>query len=316
MPRTLAGQTARQLRRDIIQGNFQPGERLTFDRLSKAYAVGSSPLREALFQVATEGLVHGEEHKGFVVAPINLGEMMDVSSLRAHLEMHAVAKSIAYGDEDWETQLVGAKHRLSRAQRAVQQASGEQRLAAENDWEQRHREFHYALCSACGSPWLLHFFDQLYDQLERYRRYFWKYAERVQIADDEHERIVRSALARDTEGTVALLKEHFERQARMTADVMQAMAAKPRQAGEAAGSGRGKRGAGVAPAPAPASGSGSGSGSATVSAPAAKAVRRKKASPAGNAANVGSAANTAGAARAASTTPATPAVRAQRSRKA
>ena len=221
MPRTLAGQTARKLRQDIIQGKLRPGERLTFERLTRMYEVGSSPLREALFQVAAEGLVHGEDHKGFIVAPINLGEMMDVSSLRAQLEMFAASLSIEHGGEEWETRVLSASHRLKRAEVALRQAGPEQRRAAEDDWEQRHREFHYALCSACGSPWALHFFDQLYDQLERYRRHFWQYAERAEAADDEHESILQAALAHDREKTASLLKAHFQKQAALTTDAMQ-----------------------------------------------------------------------------------------------
>lgn len=215
-PRTAAGRTAQRLRHDIIHGLLAPGERLTFDKLSKAYGVGSSPLREAQFQVAAEGLIHSEDHKGFVVAPINLGEMLDVSSLRAQLEIFAVARSIEQGGDDWETALLGAAHRLTKAGQALSSAPSEQLREAENEWEQRHRDFHYTLCSACGSPWLLHFFDQLYDQLERYRRHFWRYSDRATGADDEHEEILAAALAHDSQAAAALLEAHFRQQAELT----------------------------------------------------------------------------------------------------
>lgn len=220
-PRTVAGRAAQQLRADIIQGKLLPGERLTFEKLSKAYGAGSSPLREALFQVAAEGLVHSEDHKGFMVAPINLGEMHDVSSLRAYLEMFAVVQSIRLGGDDWETNLLGASHRLKKAEQALGKTSEPPQQEAINEWELRHREFHYTLCSACGSPWLLHFFDELYDQLERYRRHFWCYAERAEAADDEHGQILAAALTRDSEKAKNLLEEHFRKQAELTRSTIQ-----------------------------------------------------------------------------------------------
>jgi len=220
-PRTVAGRTAQRLREDIICGRLAPGERLTFDKLARAYGAGSSPLREALFQVAAEGLVHGEDHKGFVVAPIDLGEMLDVSSLRAALETHAATRAIEHAGDDWETALLGAAHRLKKARKALDGATAAARGDAEDEWEHRHREFHYTLCSGCGSPWLLHFFEALYDQLERYRRHFWRYGERAGGADAQHEQIVEAALARDAGRARTLLEAHFARQAELTRGAMQ-----------------------------------------------------------------------------------------------
>ncbi|MFA7394191.1 MAG: FCD domain-containing protein [Pigmentiphaga sp.] len=222
--RTLAGQTAQRLRQDIIHNRLAPSERLTFDKLSKLYGVGSSPIREALFQVVAEGLVVAEDHKGFIVAPINFGEMIDVSRLRAHLETFAVAESIRQGDEDWETRILTAQHRLRRVSEQLRGSDAPDE-EAKNEWEGRHRALHHSLCSACGSPWTLHFFDVLYDQLERYRRYFWKYTERAVGADREHDEIVEAALARDEALAVSLLKAHFKRQAELTIATQKAVQA-------------------------------------------------------------------------------------------
>jgi len=218
-PKTLAGRVAQQLRRDIIRHRFEPGERLQFEKLSKLYSVGTSPLREALFQVAAQGLVVAEDHKGFFVAPIQFDEMLDVSNLRANLETYAIRGSIREGREDWEVDLIAAFHRLKRAGLAVAEDQDDDDLRTE--WEDRHRAFHYALCKGCGSPWLLHFFDELYDHMERYRRYFWKYAERAVAADSEHEAIMKAALDRDEERAASLLQAHFEKQARLTMNLRQ-----------------------------------------------------------------------------------------------
>jgi DNA-binding GntR family transcriptional regulator len=213
-PKTLAGRVAQQLRLDIIRHRFEPGERLQFEKLSKLYEVGTSPLREALFQVAAQGLVVAEDHKGFFVAPIQFDEMLDVSNLRANLEAYAIRGSIREGREEWEVDLLAAFHRLKRAGLAV--SANQEDDDRRTEWEDRHREFHYALCKACGSPWLLHFFDELYDHMERYRRYFWKYAERAVAADSEHEGIMKAALDRDEERAVSLLQAHFQKQAKLT----------------------------------------------------------------------------------------------------
>lgn len=217
-PKTLAGRVAQQLRHDIIRHQLAPGERLQFEKLSKRYEVGTSPLREALFQVAAQGLVIAEDHKGFVVAPIQFDEMLDVSNLRANLEAYAIRGAIQFGREDWEVDLLSAFHRLKLAGIAV--SANQEDEGRRTEWEDRHREFHYALCKGCGSPWLLHFFDELYDHMERYRRYFWKYAERAVAADGEHEAIMTAALDRDEDRAVSLLQAHFQKQARLTMSLL------------------------------------------------------------------------------------------------
>jgi len=46
--RTMASQLADSVRNDIVNGTFAPGTRLNLNALSKHYAAGINPLREAL----------------------------------------------------------------------------------------------------------------------------------------------------------------------------------------------------------------------------------------------------------------------------
>lgn len=218
--KTLAGSAANRLRHDIITGRLQPGERLYFEKVRQAYDVGTSPLREALVQLTADGLVINEGHKGFTVAPVLLDEMLDVSELRVHLETLALRKSIARGDDEWEVGIAAAYHRLARATSQLDAADGDRRKRAEDEWERRHREFHFALTSACDSQWLLHFCDRLYDQIERYRRHYWEYPDRAHRADAEHEELKDAVIERQADVAVNLLAEHFHQQAEMTAQVI------------------------------------------------------------------------------------------------
>jgi len=216
VPKTLTGQTVQRLRRDIIANRLQPSERLTFEKLSRLYGVGSSPLREALLQVMMEGLVQSEEHKGFIVSPINTDEMFDISSLRANFEAQALRLSIKNGGAEWETRVLTTSYWLKKALAQLHACDENQRRAAEDEWELRHRDLHHALCSASGSYWLSHFISILYDHLERYRRYFWNYSDRATGADDEHEQIVSAALDRDADRAEQLLLAHFQTQAELS----------------------------------------------------------------------------------------------------
>src|SRR5262249_4571492 len=131
--------------------------------LKSQYGLGVSPLREALSRLVEDKLVTTVGQRGFRVAPMSLDEMWKVTRLSQKLEADALSASITHGDDRWEAELTAAYRRLSQA--SVPRAADN--LA--EDWERRHRAFHSALISACGSPWLLKFAVMLTDQLERYR---------------------------------------------------------------------------------------------------------------------------------------------------
>ncbi|HEY0918718.1 GntR family transcriptional regulator, partial [Devosia sp.] len=92
--RTLASDVRERLRADIVSGALKPGLRLRFDEIRARYDVGLSPLREALFRLASEGLVVSEDHRGFRVAPVSRAKLMDISFMRKELETMALKLSI------------------------------------------------------------------------------------------------------------------------------------------------------------------------------------------------------------------------------
>lgn len=202
------------LRRDILECRLKPGARLPFEELRTRYDSGLSPLREALMMLASDGLVVLEEHKGFRVAPVSRSDLLDITFMRKELDALAIRLSIEKGDDAWESGVVGTLHELSKKPKV----GPDQLLDAE--WEKRHRAFHLSLVSACGSPWLLHFRDQLYDKADRYRRLSVQYLREPRDHLGEHRNIADAVVARDAEAAVFLIKRHLDRtiQILLTAD--------------------------------------------------------------------------------------------------
>ena len=76
----------RALRTAILNGQYQPGERLVEDRLSLDMGVSRVPIREALRQLATEGLVTMQPRRGASVTEISPTVAADLIEVRATLE--------------------------------------------------------------------------------------------------------------------------------------------------------------------------------------------------------------------------------------
>lgn len=87
-------QAARLLRDAIVTGRLAPGEQLKQDQLCAELEVSPGPLREALRQLESEGLVTHRPNRGVFVAHIPTEEWVDVLlPVRLLLESHAFTKA-------------------------------------------------------------------------------------------------------------------------------------------------------------------------------------------------------------------------------
>ncbi len=207
--KTLAERALRLLRDDILNGKLAPETRLRINLLQKRYGIGLSPLREALLRLLSEGLVIAEGQRGFMVAPVSLAELQDLSRARACLDIAALTQSMALGDADWEAQVISANHLLSRTPLPVDAND----VQAAKLWEERHRAYHRALIAGCGSSWLLRLHAQLADHSERYRTirilHHREKASQVRDVMAEHDAITGAVLNRDVALATELMNRHI-----------------------------------------------------------------------------------------------------------
>jgi DNA-binding GntR family transcriptional regulator len=215
---SLGTQILGQLRDAILWGKFAPGERLRLESLQKAFGYSSTPLREALTRLTGEGLAELEDHRGFRVTPVSVEELREITRLRVLFEQEALKESIARGGDDWGASVVAAFHRLA----AVEKRMPDLMPALSPEWSDRHREFHAALISACSSPKLLQLCADYFVRAERYRRLSAEYRKTARNKSNEHGRIMRAALSRQTDAALDLIAAHIERTAEAVAPALAA----------------------------------------------------------------------------------------------
>jgi GntR family transcriptional regulator, carbon starvation induced regulator len=204
------------LRGAILDGSLEPGSRLNVRDLSNRYETGLSPVREALNRLATEGLVDHTDNRGFVVSPVSVTDLADLTQARCWVNEIGLRRSIALGTEVWEETVLLTCHRLSRTPRDGADGSP----GPTPVWAQAHKAFHQALISACGSNWLLETCGQLFDSAERYRNLARLAGVSRQDPRDEHHEIMSAALQRDADRAVGLLNDHFRRTADLVLTVV------------------------------------------------------------------------------------------------
>jgi GntR family transcriptional regulator, carbon starvation induced regulator len=207
--KNLSEQAHERIRRDILNGELFPGDKLQIEAISDRYGIGMAPVREALNRLSSEGLVERKSQRGFFVTEISMAALEELVKTRIWLETLALRESILNHDEAWEEQLVLAYHRLARTQRRLPPEAGRD---LSEEWELRHKEFHLLLLDRCGSSWLLGFCSTMMDQAVRYRSLSMNVHPsllRRQGAAAEHEALLNATIERDADRACRLLTEHY-----------------------------------------------------------------------------------------------------------
>lgn len=212
-PRSQASLAYDLIRRGILSGRHTPGTKLKIQDLADELDVSPGAIREALSRLVPEQLVVSRDQRGFIVAPLSVADLEDLTDLRCEVEGIALRRSVERGDVHWEADILAAAHRL-RALKISAKRDSEETDNLLEEWGKAHAAFHNALIKACGSRRLLTLHAQLYEQSERYRMQSF-FVESARDVDSEHQEIVDLALARDADGLVSAMAAHIRETTRL-----------------------------------------------------------------------------------------------------
>jgi GntR family carbon starvation induced transcriptional regulator len=213
-PRSQTTMAYGRLKQDILACRLAPDSRLKIADLAEELEVSPGAIREALSRLVPERLVVSRDQKGFVVAPLSVADLEDLTELRCEIEKIALRRSVERGGVEWEAELIAAAHRMQSTLQIVT-AGAVRSLSPE--WVDHHAAFHTALVAACGSPRLLALHASLYEQSERYRGM----SAQVEVKRDvagEHQALVDAALRRDADLLVALTVAHLRKTTSLIVD--------------------------------------------------------------------------------------------------
>lgn len=191
-----------KLRNQILSGELAPGAVLNQASLAPSIGVSTTPLREALRRLKSEGLVELDAHRDARVTPLTAEEARDLLEIRRSLDPLAAALAAERRTKDDIQALRAAVVGLEplRTDPAVLH------LVA-------HRRFHAAVYLASHNELLISTLDGLWDKADRYRRLGLGpdhgQAERDQKAA-EHAALVDTIVAGDSAGAAEIMRRHID----------------------------------------------------------------------------------------------------------
>ncbi|KQV87243.1 AsnC family transcriptional regulator [Massilia sp. Root351] len=203
-----------QLREDIEEmiavGTLTPGQHLDETELAARFDVSRTPIREALIQLASMGVVVIRPRRGAIVAelgPQQLVEMFEVMS-----ELEATCGRLAA-----RRMTLAEQQALLAAHQACKEALDAQQP---DDYYYKNEAFHEAIYAGSHNQFLIEQARSLYRRLRPYRRLQLRVRNRLSNSYAEHDGVVQAILGGDGEKAAELLREHVMIQGQRFSDLM------------------------------------------------------------------------------------------------
>lgn len=185
------------LRRAILNGELETGSRLVQAELAAMLDVSTTPVREALRDLATEGLVQFHPHRGAIVAELSAEDVHDIYEIRRLLEPLAMRQAVP----NLSDALIARLRKVHESMLADPHAA---------DWVDHNRVFHMAIYEAYASPRLAAIIRNLQDASLMYIGASLQNKPGLrEAANRDHAGILEALENRDVEAAVKALQDHL-----------------------------------------------------------------------------------------------------------
>ena len=196
---TIPERVLQELRRDLAQGRFGPGERVSVDQLAAEFDVSPLPVREALRVLLAEGRVSYSSHRGFRVTRLTLAEVEEIFLMCRLLEAEVLRRGVPALDD-------AAVKRMGALLDRLRAVPGEGELWAQVE---NHQNFHFVPFDQAGLPRLSQELRKLWDHTDHYRAlYLFRDEHAHSLLQEEHVALFEACKKRDAREATKLMKQH------------------------------------------------------------------------------------------------------------
>ena len=187
----------RKLKQRLMMGALEPGEVLTLRSITEELGVSQTPVREALLQLASEGILAVETGRSIRVPVMTIDELSELRSIRLVLEKMATESAVARIAETEIEKIAQIHEKMAAAK-------------VEEDREktlQTNFDLHLTLYSAARMPHLLSMIETLWARTGPSLRYLYEKPFVHNSGDHPHLLLVAALRKRDVKAAVAAIEE-------------------------------------------------------------------------------------------------------------
>lgn len=204
------------LRENILRGSLRPDTRLPQADIAAQLGLSTTPVREALQRLASEGLVRIDVHRGAIVRGLNVDELTEIYELRMVLEPLAIRKAAL---RITPPELSRAEELCTRMETLHDDATA---------WAEANRDFHALLAGAAHSPYLIEILQSLRDKAMPYVRLSMGLRDSFsETANTEHRQLVEACRNQEPETAAEIEMRHLAATRDLTLAVIRPASAGP-----------------------------------------------------------------------------------------
>jgi DNA-binding GntR family transcriptional regulator len=196
---SMRSQVRHALRGALVSGQMEPGKVYSAPVLAARFGVSPTPVREAMLELAKEGLILPVRNKGFRVRPLSDRELDEITEMRVLLEVPTTVRAAG------QASVADLKRLRPMARRLVTAAERSDLIG----YVESDREFHLDLLALAGNQQLVELVGELRARSRLYG--LQDLAQRGELSASalEHVQMLDLIEAADTAGLAELMRRHI-----------------------------------------------------------------------------------------------------------
>ncbi|QNE77691.1 FCD domain-containing protein [Streptomyces finlayi] len=195
----LRDQVGNALRAALISGELRPGVVYSAPTLAEDFGISATPVREAMLDLAREGLVEPVRNKGFRVTELSESDLDQYTEIRALLEIPTVGRLTRIATRQ-------ALEGLRPVAREIVRAARDHDLIG---YLEADRQFHLSLLALAGNDRLVETVSELRSRSRLYGLTALDHRDELIPSAEEHLEILDLMLAGDDKGAEECMGRHL-----------------------------------------------------------------------------------------------------------
>ena len=199
---TVRRRVTESLRGALVTGSMRPGALYSAPSLAATLGVSATPVREAMLDLAKEGLVEPVRNKGFRVTELTDADLDEITELRALIEVPTTAGIAGAYTDDWSAEMAALR---DIADEIVRHAGDGDLIA----YVEADRRFHLRLLSLAGNRRLVDVVGDLRSRSRLFGLADLVAAGRLVPSAHEHHELLDLIVAGDPVAVTDLMRRHI-----------------------------------------------------------------------------------------------------------
>jgi DNA-binding GntR family transcriptional regulator len=196
---TYKQQVYEYVRSKILSMEYHPGDFITDSQVANELKISRTPAREAFQLLENEGFLIAEARRGWRIYSLTIKDIEDIFDLKCEIEGLVARKAAMEQNEEHHQTLRNYLHRMREASMNGDVAS----------WIEMDSSIHHLFYMMAQNERAEKIIKILNDQWHRLRKGYINYRGHLDLATDEHERIINAVINGNSEEAEVAMRAHL-----------------------------------------------------------------------------------------------------------